>query len=142
MITSFFDGRLRLRDEALKDKANMALVTGLLSGRDGVLRLEPNARTGSLLIEYDQEKISRETLLQAGIILESQLAAAKPAKTVRAKKAKCSPFSPAQESLLLCALYALTAVTGFGPKRLHVLLGTGFAVLAGMHLYDRKHLLK
>ena len=63
-ITSFIDGRVRLRHEALKDPSTADIVTALLGGVDGVESVRANPLTGSLLIFYDAEKLSRETLLE------------------------------------------------------------------------------
>lgn len=63
-ITSFVDGRVRLRHPALKDAATAELVTAVVSGVDGITAVQANPVTGSLLIFYDPDKLSREQLLE------------------------------------------------------------------------------
>ena len=62
-ITSFVDGRVRLRHPALKDAATAELVCSVVGAVDGISAVQSNPRTGSLLIFYDAEKLSREQLL-------------------------------------------------------------------------------
>jgi len=63
-ITSFVDGRVRLRHPALKDGATAELVSSVVGGVEGILAVQANPVTGSLLIYYDTEKLSREQLLE------------------------------------------------------------------------------
>ena len=52
-ITSFVDGRVRLRHPSLKRAEDAELVRGFLASLPGILRVTVNSRTGSLLLEYD-----------------------------------------------------------------------------------------
>ena len=63
-VTSFVDGRVRLRHPALKDKATAELVCTVVSGVDGITAVQANPVTGSLLIYYDAEKLTREQLIE------------------------------------------------------------------------------
>ena len=63
-ITSFIDGRVRLRHPALRNAATADMAASMVSGVDGVESVQVNPRTGSLLIFYDAEKLSREKLLE------------------------------------------------------------------------------
>ena len=159
MITSFIEGRVRIRDKALRDPAAMETVLSLVRAQDGIGEVTPNPRTGSVLVTYDPEKISREMLLQAAALLEAQLAPAREKERAVVKKprfslssllecvgkgrgkGRLSPFSPVSESALMGGLYLLTAATGFTSRRMHIVLGLGFAAVAGMHLYDRRRCL-
>lgn len=62
-ITSFVDGRVRLRHPSLKRAEDAELVRGFLASLPGILRVTVNSRTGSLLLEYDPDQISREDLV-------------------------------------------------------------------------------
>lgn len=62
-ITSFVDGRVRLRHPSLKRAEDAEQVRGFLASLPGILRVTVNSRTGSLLLEYDPDQISREDLL-------------------------------------------------------------------------------
>ena len=63
-ITSFVDGRVRLRHPALREAATAELICSVVSGVDGITAVQANPVTGSLLIYYDPEKLSREQLLE------------------------------------------------------------------------------
>ena len=78
-ITSFVDGRVRLRHPALKDRATAELVCTVVGGVEGITAVQANPLTGSLLIYYDAEKLSREQLLElaeqgaAVVVISSEL---------------------------------------------------------------------
>ena len=139
MIASFYDGRVRIRMEALRNPANMVMVENFIKGQDGVLEIVANPRTGSLLVLYDPEKIPRDTLLSAAQALEAQL----PASGGPARKhcGCCKPFSRKTETGLLAGLYAATLAGGFVSSRVHVTAALLFTALAGLHLYNRRQLL-
>lgn len=140
MIASFFDGRVRLQRDELKDPATMELVMGLIRSRDGVRDLVPNSRTGSLVVTYDPEIVPREALLEAAATLEKQLGTGKgsPKKRVTRKKCSDSPLSPFAETGLLAGLYALTVLTGFVSKRAHIAGAVLFTGLTALHVYNRR----
>ncbi|MDR2161029.1 MAG: hypothetical protein LBO77_02665 [Desulfovibrio sp.] len=73
MISSFFDGRVRIRSRALSDPATLESVTRLLEAQPGVRRIAANARTGSLLVEYDPQILSREKVQMAMETLSAHL---------------------------------------------------------------------
>ena len=62
-ITSFVGGRVRLRHPSLKRAEDAEQVRRFLASLPGMLRVTVNSRTGSLLLEYDPDQISREDLL-------------------------------------------------------------------------------
>lgn len=137
MIVSFFEGRVRIRREELKDPSTMDLVMGFIRSQDGIVDTVPNPATGSLLITYDPEKIPTETLLAAAETLEKQLAPAKK-KGGRKKSKKGSALSPLAESGLLGVLCGLTVLTGFTNKRAHIIGALLFTGLAAAHVYTRR----
>lgn len=69
-ITSYIDGRVRLRHPALRDEGKIALLRQLASSIPGILEISANPRTGSLLLEYDPEKMNRDSLLELAAPLE------------------------------------------------------------------------
>lgn len=156
MITSFIDGRVRIRAEALRDEGNMALVLAVINAQEGVTEVVSNPRTGSILVHYDPEKIPRETLLEAAAALEQQLAPMAEVGTRKSgssflavlscrgnkKGGRISPLSPLAESALMAGLLLLTVVTGYTNKKSHFLMAASFAGLAGIHMYDRRRCLK
>lgn len=146
MIASFFDGRVRIRRNELKDPAAMELVMGVIRNRDGILELVPNIRTGSLLITYDPEAISREKLFKAAAALEKQFAAKAPRKKpARGKKTRnygIGGLSPLAETGLLGSIYALTLLAGFVSKRAHILGAVALTALTAAHVYNRRSFLQ
>lgn len=140
MIASFFDGRVRLQRDELKDPTTMELVMGLIRSRDGVRDLVPNYRTGSLVVTYDPERIPREALLEAAATLERQLGAGKKnaKRRGRRKKPGDRPLSPLAETGLLAGLYGLVVLTGFVDKRVHIAGAVLFAGLAALHVHSRR----
>ena len=63
-VTSFVDGRVRLRHPALKDAATADLVCSVVGAVEGITSVQANPVTGSLLIYYDAEKLTREQLIE------------------------------------------------------------------------------
>jgi copper chaperone CopZ len=66
MIVSFCHGRVRLRFKELKDNAVAALAQARIKETAGVTSVEINARTGSLLIEYDERVLPAQKLIETG----------------------------------------------------------------------------
>jgi len=63
MITSFVDGRIRIRDEKLKGIAVVSHIQKKLSQLKGIMDFSINHRTGSLLILYDKTILRLEQIL-------------------------------------------------------------------------------
>ena len=139
MITSFFDGRVRIRAHALRNPEKMALVENTIKAQDGVFSTVANLRTGSLLVEYDPQVISREMLDMAAQALQAQLEEPAPAK-----KAKGCPVSLTKlldsklEMGLLTAAFGCTLFGGMLNKRMHIGAGLLFYLLTAKHMYSRR----
>jgi hypothetical protein len=131
MIASFIDGRIRLRDRALKDPANMDLLRGFIGAQRGILDLRANSRTGSLLVYYDPTVLSREALASAAALLEPGLFRAEKARPAKALFAS-------KESLLLALVYCAVAATGFLSKPAHLAAGTLFTLLTAAHVCRKR----
>lgn len=65
MITSFINGRVRLRDPRFKDEGVCASIEELLRDHPSVTSVKANPKTGGVLIEYDPETLSLEEARQA-----------------------------------------------------------------------------
>ncbi len=143
MICSFIDGRVRIRAAALKDPAKMALVESAVKEQPGVHTAVANLRTGSLLVEYDPQVISREMLTMAAQALEAQLGEAPQTEKTGKNRAQCrrgrSNLLPAKtEMALLTAAFGLTLAGGIINTRLHVVAGLLFSLFAANHIYCRR----
>ncbi|MDR2820792.1 MAG: cation transporter [Desulfovibrio sp.] len=136
MIASFYDGRVRIRHDALKDSQNMAAVVAAVAGRDGVISHVVNPRTGSLLVHYDPRKFSREALLAAAKMLELRFAGAEPVKKNRGRRSGTFLKSNYEIALLL-SLCGLTVAGGFVNRRLHAISGALYALFSLAHACSR-----
>ena len=136
-ITSFVDGRVRLRHPSLKRAEDAELVRGFLASLPGILRVTVNSRTGSLLLEYDPDQISREDLLalagQWADFASAQDEAAAPRKR-RFDRARAIRFT---NRGMLATLGASLAFGLAGRERGHVVAGGLFLLFNLAHLYSR-----
>ena len=57
VISSFFPGRIRLRDKVLKDAEISAALRDAIEWHEAVKNIEHNLVTGSVLIEYEVDKL-------------------------------------------------------------------------------------
>ena len=138
-ITSFVDGRVRLRHPALKDKATAELVCTVVGGVEGVTSVQANPLTGSLLIYYDAEKLTREQLLELAEqgaafipgLNEEEAPAAETAEGEAAPRKACRVCAPVDEVIQL--------LTGRGTTRFvnRAMLVSLIASLAALPLGNR-----
>ena len=70
MICSFIPGRVRFRSSQLKNQEIVSSIITLIKSETGVLQVENNLLTGSLLVHYNPEQISQKTVLEALDLLE------------------------------------------------------------------------
>ena len=155
-ITSFVDGRVRLRHPALKDKATAELVCTVVGGVDGITAVQANPVTGSLLIYYDAEKLTREQLLElaeqgAAFIpgLNDEEAPAEAAEGEAAPRKACRVCAPVDEVLqlltgrgttkfvtraMLVSLIASLAALPLGNRAVHTAAGGVFVGGVLQHL--------
>ncbi|MDR1241176.1 MAG: hypothetical protein LBM00_00085 [Deltaproteobacteria bacterium] len=124
MIASFIEGRIRLRDAALKNPDNMSMLRGLVAARPGIISVTANSVTGSLLVCYDPAVLSREDLASAAALLETRFPSAKRKEKIR--------FFKNDISRLTLAFIAVLAA-GLVNKRVHVAAGAVFTLLATAH---------
>ena len=71
MICSFIPGRVRFRSNQLKNQEIVSSIITIIKSEAGVLQVENNLLTGSLLVYYNPEQISQETVLAALDLLEA-----------------------------------------------------------------------
>lgn len=64
-INSYSKGRIRIRSIELKNKEKGDLLTGNLMKIDGIKKVAINNITGSILIEFNEEKIDPDLLVPA-----------------------------------------------------------------------------
>lgn len=133
-VTSFVDGRVRLRHPALKDTDTAELVSTVVSGVEGITAVQVNPLTGSLLIFYDPETLSREQLLalaEQGMAFlpnldEAPLESTDTSENGASPRKACKVCAPMDEALrLLCGRSA----TKFVNRAMLVSLATSLAAL-------------
>jgi hypothetical protein len=134
VIASFIDGRVRIRAEALKQVKTMSMAKSLVEARQGVLKVEGNLRTGSLLVYYDPAVITREMLLRAAEFLEERFGDSRRGRT----KIAARIFNRETEMLLLSFSYGGMLAGILFNRQVHVLFGLMFSLLTGVHVYARQ----
>ncbi len=151
MITSFIDGRVRVRHAALRNTENMQVIVDMLGQYPGVQSATPNLRTGSILVLYDTEQISREMLQLAEQALREHLAENMPEnvpdKTSNReqdinlrgllKSCFCSGLSRKSENRMLGLTLGLCLAGCLGAPRLHAWAGGTFVFMALGHALRR-----
>lgn len=65
-VSSFVDGRVRIRHPALRRAETLNVATENLRAFPGVQSVEGNAVSGSVLIVYDSRAIPRDKLMDVG----------------------------------------------------------------------------
>jgi hypothetical protein len=156
-ITSFVDGRVRLRHPALKDKATAELVCTVVGGVEGITAVQANPVTGSLLIYYDAEKLTREQLLELAEqgaafipgLNEEEAPAAETAEGEAAPRRACKVCAPVDEVIqlltgrgttkfvnraMLVSLIASLAALPLGNRAVHTAAGGVFVSGVLQHL--------
>ena len=63
IVSSFFPGRIRLRDEVFKDNDIFSALYSAVGSHSAVRKVERNEKTGSVLVEYIPENLPMEKLL-------------------------------------------------------------------------------
>ncbi len=149
MIASFVDGRVRLRHNVLKNADIMLQIDAFVRTLSGVLSVEGNVRTGSLLIHYDPEILDEETLNtlleQAAILLGQEDSPA--ANEAPATSGFC--LSCAAEKFLelpnrknfkrtLGVLVPLMVALALTNKRYHAMAGGLFVALSLGHMWRKR----
>ena len=156
-ITSFVDGRVRLRHPALKDRDTAELVCTVVGGVEGITSVQANPLTGSLLIYYDAEKLTREQLLELAEqgaafipgLNEEEAPAAETAEGEAAPRKACRVCAPVDEALqlltgrgatkfvnraMLVSLIASLAALPLGNRAVHTAAGGVFVSGVLQHL--------
>ncbi len=169
VIASSIPGRIRLRHAALRRPERLERLARSLSDWPEALTLEPNARTGSLLLHYDPSRLTRaeserrcvaalqallpqppspesspEPALQPALqpaARGSAAAAASGAATARpSQRVRANRLA---KRLMLASLLATLVLAAAGAKRWHTGAGLLFVHALGVHLWvHRRHLLR
>lgn len=136
-VTSCIEGRIRLRHSALQEPENAQLLKQFLAALPGMQNVAVNPRTGSLLLEYDPEKLSMRDLLELASGWEEQAATSEPCRPLRKD---CSPLALLLNRRMLnrgmLALLGASLVAGMaGRTGVHVATGGLFVLFNALHVY-------
>ena len=147
-VTSFIDGRVRLRHPALYRHEVVAAIRPHVTAIRGVMSAEFNERAGSLLVLYDPALLSREELIRQALpwaqYLDGCLQGSPAAQPRRDRMGESEPASPRRgrncwRKTVNRGMLATLAVTvgslALGGKRVHTAAGTLFLVLSGLHAW-------
>ena len=63
IVSSFFPGRIRLRNDVFKDDDIFSALYSAVGSHSAVKKVVRNERTGSVLVEYISENLPMEKLL-------------------------------------------------------------------------------
>ena len=136
-VVSAVEGRVRLRHPALKHAATADMAAAVVAGVEGVTKASVNPVTGSLLIFYEPETLSRDKLME----LAEQAAALLPdAEEKRASSARCVDRLLSRratrmvDKVLFVSLLASLVGAAAGMGGMHRVAGTIFAAASLQHL--------
>lgn len=138
-IVSCIEGRVRLRHPALQEPENAQLLRPFLEGLPGMNNVVINPRTGSLLLEYNPERLNMKDLLESAAGLEAVLSVPETksgagGNLVAAAVAGVSGRRLLSRSMLV--LLAASVALGLGGyTRGHVVTGGLFVLLNMLHVY-------
>lgn len=135
-------GRLRLRDCRWRDAAELEALMRAVRTIDGIRRLEPNLKAGSLVVRYDPVRLPPSSLLAK---LAPYLDGEKTPDVLppRSADALALPSTSAEANRIakigLLATTGLTVASLRFNRHLHAAAGwTGLALLAVHLLHHRK----
>lgn len=152
VIASQFEGRVRIRDEELKQEPVLSRVREALLTMPGVDGVEANQRVGSLLVLYNAAVATLERITktiadligaeEAGIAAESGKTSARPPAFGKISLA----IPPAvKRKVINIGMLASLALSLFAAildlKKLHILAGIVFVALFGDHLFERRQMI-
>ncbi len=137
MITSFVQGRMRIRDKKLKNKLIADEIENRITQFKGILGFSINHRVGSLLIFYDKAVLQLQKIIY---VLEDYLGG--DAAKTRYKKYAASITD---RTIVNFAMLASLAVSMFGAAAdivvIHITAGIVFLGFLGLHIFRYKNML-
>ncbi|MDD2760458.1 MAG: hypothetical protein PHH11_09210 [Methylomonas sp.] len=133
-IVSSLPGRIRIRDKRLRDQGRLKELRSELSKITAITELQDNARTGSVVVNFDPSGIEiavLETKLDAAV----DKVLAEPLTPPLLTKKRINRYNKIAMVGSLAASLALAAARRKRWRRLHALTGYLFVANLGVHLY-------
>jgi len=145
-VTSHIEGRVRIRDEGLKNETLLSKVTEALLVTPGIASVEANPRVGSLLVLYRAAVTGLEKIRQiiSGLLAAGESVARTSSAGIGRVIGKFSPtVSPRTKRIAInigmLASLALSLVAAvLDLKKLHILAGVIYLAIFGTHLFERR----
>ncbi|AYH42212.1 HMA2 domain-containing protein [Azoarcus sp. DN11] len=149
-IVSAVPGRIRIRAVQLRDAARQERLGAVLAEIDGIVDVEGNPRTGSMLLRYTPERATR-------VEMEARVSAAVGAELAPPAAPRAEDHAPRTPRRwqrdrrlntwakygMLGSLGVSLALAAAGNKKAHAATGGLFLGLLGVHLaVHRRHLFK
>lgn len=150
-IVSAVPGRIRIRDGQLRDAARQERLGAVLAEIDGVVEVEGNPRTGSMLLRYVAEHTARvEMEARVSAAVAAELGPQPPGAQNEAGSRRTLRRWQRDRRLntwakygMLGSLGASLALAAAGSKKAHAATGGLFLALLGIHMaVHRRHLFK
>lgn len=146
-ISSHIEGRLRVRDPRLRNAGFLQMLQEKLQCLHGVSAVSGSPRSGSLLVLYRQAQLPLEKIdhLLTELLGSGQNERPEPRPKPADEAPRSLPELPlslnrrqaVNWSMLLCLLLSLGALA-VGSKRIHIIAGTVFVGILGLHLFDKR----
>lgn len=138
MICSFIPGRIRLRSPSFMDEETVATVMDMLKSQPGLLSVENNLNTGSLLIRYDPVKVDQQAAMAALELLSEDENQAEETEPAALSQASWPPVNLSKDAVeyvsMIGAFIVCTSSAFLRSKGLHVYSGLALAGLTVQHL--------
>lgn len=150
-IVSAVPGRIRIRDPLLRDATRQERLGAVLAELDGVVEVEGNPRTGSMLLRYIAEhtaRIDMEARVATAVAAElaPQAVATQEEAGGRRKLRRWQRdrrLNTWAKYGMLGSLGVSLALAAAGSKKAHAATGGLFLGLLGVHMaVHRRHLFK
>ncbi len=162
MIVSSINGRLRYRAPWLKQHTLQQAFKDKLHQQPAITQMNMNVSTGSILVNYDTNYISRAALEALIVEIALSLVSSAEARTCpmhtvneSTNKSRTPSQKPSKRPIkaisvnqaikfgMLGSLIPSMAWAAVGSKKIHILSGGVFLIFVGMHMFSyRKRLLK
>ena len=133
-IVSSLPGRIRVRDKRLREPGKLRELSTELAKIDAITELQGNARTGSVVVNFDPAAIEIAAL-EAKLDAAVDKVLADTLKPPLLTKKRVNRYNKIAMVGSLAASLALTMTRRKRWRRLHALTGYVFVANLGVHLY-------
>ncbi|QPK62078.1 hypothetical protein IVG45_14570 [Methylomonas sp. LL1] len=133
-IVSSLPGRIRIRDKRLRDQARLNELSKQLLNITAITELQGNARTGSVVVNFDPNVIEI-AVLETKLDTAVDKVLAEPLTPPLLTKKRINRYNKIVMMGSLAASLALATARKKRWRRLHAMTGYLFVVNLGLHLY-------